>query len=146
MADAPSRATTLVKAGDIILSSTRPYLGAFTIVPAEYDGCICSSGFSLATGLLRNDIHKEFLLLFLKSEAGLKQMERRMTGGLYPAIVQDELEKVRIPFRSHNQQVNTVENYNREKARIRRELEEATRRAEKETAKIDRLLLAVSKS
>jgi restriction endonuclease S subunit len=145
VADAPSRATTLVKAGDIILSSTRPYLGAFTIIPPEYDGCVCSSGFALATGLLRDDIDKEFLLLFLRSEAGLKQMERRMTGGLYPAIVQDELEKIRVPFRPHGQQVKTVESYKLEKARIRRALEEAVRRAEKETTKIDRLLLAVSK-
>jgi hypothetical protein len=97
------------------------------------------------TGLLRDDIDKEFLLLFLRSEAGLKQMERRMTGGLYPAIVQDELEKIRVPFRPHGQQVKTVESYKVERARIRRELEEAMRCAEKETTKIDRLLLAVSK-
>lgn len=145
VANAPSRATTLVRAGDLVLSTTRPYLGAFAIVPPEYDGCVCSSGFALATGLLTDDMDKKYLLLFLQSEAGLKQMERRMTGGLYPAIVQDELEKVRVPSLPRDQQKQTVEQYERERARIHGELQEAMKRAREETAKIDRLLLAVAK-
>jgi type I restriction enzyme S subunit len=97
---APSRATTLIKEGDIIIATTRPYLGAFAVVPEKYNNCVCSSGFSLADSIKIPDIEKEFLLLFLKSPAGLRQMERRMTGGLYPAIVQDELEKILVPIPS----------------------------------------------
>jgi len=95
---APSRATTLIRAGDLLISTTRPYLGSFTIVPREYDNCVCTSGFALADSVDERRVDKRFLLYFLKSPAGLRQMERRMTGGLYPAIVQSELEKIRVPL------------------------------------------------
>ena len=98
VSNTPSRATTLIKEGDIIIATTRPYLGAFASVPQEYNNCVCSSGFALADKIKRSDIEKEFLLVFLKSPAGLRQMERRMTGGLYPAIVQEELEKILVPL------------------------------------------------
>jgi type I restriction enzyme, S subunit len=96
--NAPSRATTLIKEGDIILSTTRPYLGAFAIVCKRFDNCVCSSGFALIDWVNEKIIKKDFFLAFLKSQAGLRQLERRMTGGLYPAIVQDELNKIRIPI------------------------------------------------
>lgn len=95
--EAPSRATIMLRAGDLIISTTRPYLGSFALVPPEYDGCVCSSGFAVADSAKITDITKDFVLWFLKSPAGLRQMERRMTGGLYPAIVQSELEKILIP-------------------------------------------------
>jgi type I restriction enzyme S subunit len=95
---APSRATTLIRAGDIIISTTRPYLGAFAIVPPEYDNFVCTSGFAVADAVDEEQVDKRFLLHFLKGPAGLRQMERRMTGGLYPAIVQPELERIRLPL------------------------------------------------
>ena len=95
--EAPSRATTLVKDGDLIISTTRPYLGSFAIVNKRYNNCVCSSGFSLADSVKNDKLKKEFVLFFLKSPAGLRQMERRMSGGLYPAIVQSELEKILLP-------------------------------------------------
>ncbi len=107
--EAPSRATTLIRTGDLIISTTRPYLGAIAIVPKEFDGCVCSSGFALCSSTTSNDISLEFVFEFLKSAAGLRQMERRMTGGLYPAITQDELEKVRIPVPSRSSQGKFIE-------------------------------------
>lgn len=98
VAEAPSRATTLMRAGDLILSTTRPYLGGFALVPPEYDGAVCSSGFALCDQVDESRIDRDFLLAFLQSSIGLRQVERRMTGGLYPAIVQEELEKVPIPL------------------------------------------------
>jgi len=96
--NAPSRATTLVKEGDLIISTTRPYLGAFAIVDKSYDSCVCSSGFALIDYVNEKVINKNFLLAFLKSQAGLRQFQRRMTGGLYPAIVKDELMKIKVPI------------------------------------------------
>jgi type I restriction enzyme M protein len=141
--DAPSRATTLVQSGDIILSTTRPYLGAFALVSDQYNGCVCSSGFALATGLLTDQIDKGFLLRFLRSEAGLKQMERRMTGGLYPAIVQGELEKIRVPILDIELQKSIAERHERERERILNELEQAKMKARKEMDEIDKMLTTV---
>lgn len=142
--EAPSRATTLVKSGDIIISTTRPYLGAFAIVTDEYNDCVCSSGFSLATGLRRPDVEPEYLLLFLKSEAGLRQMERRMTGGLYPAIVQAELEKIKVPIPPIQIQKNVIKAVIEGRKRIKIELEKAKKKALDEMQSLDSLVLAVN--
>ena len=88
----------------LILSTTRPYLGAFARVPKKYDHCVCSSAFALADGLKTDRVIPDYLLLFLKGPAGLRQMERRMTGGLYPAIIQRELEQIIIPIPSKSNQ------------------------------------------
>jgi len=44
---APSRARRIVRENDVIMSTVRPYLKVFTIVPKEYDGQICSTGFTV---------------------------------------------------------------------------------------------------
>ncbi|MCV4803146.1 restriction endonuclease subunit S, partial [Escherichia coli] len=76
------------------------YLGAIAIVPEKYNNYICSSGFALATSTKLPHVDIRYVLFFLTSKAGLLQLERRMTGGLYPAIVQEELEKIKIPIPS----------------------------------------------
>ena len=129
MRKATSRATTLLKEGDIILSTTRPYLGAFAIVPKKYDGCVSSSGFALADGIKTEGIDKNFLLFFLKTSAGLRQFERRMTGGLYPAIVQSELEKIRVLLPPIDKQQKIVRQMEEGQANIAQEREKAGRLA-----------------
>lgn len=139
--DAPSRATSLVKAGDIILSTTRPYLGAFAIIQEKHDGFVCSSGFSLADSLKTTALKKEFILFFLKSPAGLRQLERRMSGGLYPAIVQSELEKILIPTPTLKIQKEVVAAYKKgleEIHRLRKESEEIKAQA---VARIEQMIL-----
>ena len=93
---APSRATQIVKEGDLIIGTTRPYLKKFAIVTNEYDNDICSSGFSII-GQSEN-YHLPFLHQFLKCTYGVEQLKNRMTGGLYPAITEPELKEIKIPF------------------------------------------------
>jgi restriction endonuclease S subunit len=138
---APSRATTLIKEGDILLSTTRPYLGAFTIVPQKYDGYVCSSGFSLSDNTKRKDIDKEFLLMFLKSAAGLRQMERRMTGGLYPAITQGELEKILVPLPPLELQQELVKNAKNGLLTISNSSEKIAQVSQKSEAELEALIL-----
>jgi len=95
--EAPSRATQIIKQGDILISTTRPYLAAFAKVDDSFDGCVASSGFSVIEKTTK-DLDRDYLLEFLKSYAGLKQLEQRMTGASYPAITQEELEKIKIPL------------------------------------------------
>ena len=73
------------------------YLAAFAKVGTNYDNCVASSGFSVIDKV-SSKLDKDFLLLFLKSFCGLKQFEQRMTGGSYPAITQEEMEKILIPL------------------------------------------------
>ncbi|MFQ5687755.1 MAG: restriction endonuclease subunit S [Candidatus Scalindua sp.] len=145
MNNAPSRATTLIKEGDIILSTTRPYLGAFTEVPSEYNNCVCSSGFALADKIKLSNIKKEYLLFFLKSPAGLRQMERRMTGGLYSAIVQEELEKIIIPIPHLKVQRGIIQNIKRKEMEIARERKAAERKTREIKQKIEALILGTKR-
>ncbi len=142
---APSRATTLIKKGDILLSKTRPYLGAFTIVPEEYDSCVCSSGFALADRVVHEGYDKEYILLFLKSKAGLLQMERRMTGGLYPAIVQDELEKIRIPLVPMSIQINIVSRYSEAQEEILKDRLNSEFRIKQITSDVNDMIKGIKK-
>jgi hypothetical protein len=93
---APSRAQCRVRRGDLLIATTRPYLAKFAIVPEKFDGAVCSSGFSVVRET-HPALDREYLLFFLRSPLGIRQMERRMSGGSYPAITQDELEKIMIP-------------------------------------------------
>jgi type I restriction enzyme S subunit len=143
--EAPSRATTLLKDGDVILATTRPYLGAFAIVPQKYNNCVCSSGFALADAIKIPDIEKEFLLLFLKSPAGLRQMERRMTGGLYPAIVQDELEKILVPIPPLKLQREIIQSVIEGCSKIQHEREASELKAREIKAEIEALILGTKR-
>ena len=143
--NAPSRATTLIKEGDIILSTTRPYLGAFTEVPSEYNNCVCSSGFALVDKIKLSNIEKEFLLFFLKSPAGLRQMERRMTGGLYPAIVQEELEKIIVPIPPLKVQRDIVQNIKKKEIEIAHEREAVERKTREIKDEIETLILGTKR-
>lgn len=141
--NAPSRATTLLKEGDIILSTTRPYLGAFAIVPMEYDGCVCSSGFAMADELKTTEVNKDFLLFFLKSSAGLRQLERRMTGGLYPAVVQGELEKIRVPLPPLTLQQKIVEEMKEKEMEIARERKKGEQLTAAVSQEVEEMILGV---
>jgi type I restriction enzyme S subunit len=46
VSEAPSRAQTIVRAGDIIVSNVRPNLNAVAKVDAVHDGAVCSSAFT----------------------------------------------------------------------------------------------------
>jgi restriction endonuclease S subunit len=92
--EAPSRARMVIKKGNIILSTTRPYRGAIAIVPDHLDNSICSTGFAV---IEPRGIDRYFLHSFLRSKFSLLQLEQRMTGSNYPAITIEELKKIKIP-------------------------------------------------
>ena len=95
--EAPSRAQMLLHTGDILVSTTRPYRGAIAIVPEELNNIIGSTGFAIIRDVQKG-IDRKYLFMILHSSLGLKQMEQRMSGGNYPAIVQTELQKIKIPL------------------------------------------------
>lgn len=93
--DAPSRAQMVIRENDIIVSTTRPYRGAIALVTKKFDAHICSTGFTIIRDI-KTEINRKYLLYFLHSNLGLKQMEQRMTGGNYPAILPEELLNIYI--------------------------------------------------
>jgi restriction endonuclease S subunit len=93
---APSRATQIIKTGDLIIGTTRPYLKRFAIVTEQFNNNIASSGFQVITP--SENYNLEYLLEYLKSDYGIKQFELFMTGALYPAITSKDLKKIKIPI------------------------------------------------
>lgn len=96
--NAPSRATQIVKSGDLIIGTTRPYLKRFAIVPEKYDQCICSSAFQVIKPSEKYNI--EFVYYFLQTKLAIIQFETYMTGALYPAINTSDLRQIKVPLPS----------------------------------------------
>jgi restriction endonuclease S subunit len=95
--EAPSRARRLVRQGDVLISTVRPNLKAFTLLKEIPDRAIASTGFAV----LRADVERilpEFLISVLRHEHAVSQMIGMMGKGAYPRINQSDVESVRIPL------------------------------------------------
>ncbi len=95
-AEAPSRARLIVRKDDILVSTTRPNRGAITLLRPKHDFHIASTGFAVIRDV--REVSKEYLLLLLRHQICLTQMEQRSSGGNYPAITLDELQNIQIPI------------------------------------------------
>lgn len=106
-ANAPSRARMIVRSGDILVSTTRPNRGAITLIQDSHNLHIGSTGFAVIRETVP-DISKPYLLHLLRHRLSLMQMERRSSGGNYPAITLDELQNIMIPIVNLNRQDEIV--------------------------------------
>lgn len=87
----------VLKAGDIVVSTTRPHRGAIAHIRDEDDGAIASTGFAVLREQLDPAVNRDFLLAALLSDCVLTQLLQRSSGGAYPAITPEELDRVYIP-------------------------------------------------
>ncbi len=94
--NAPSRARRVVHQNYIIMSTVRPYLKAFALVPREYNNQICSTGFAVLS--CKNEILPRYLLYTLFSKKVIDQCNKMMMGGQYPALNQSQVAKIEIPL------------------------------------------------
>ena len=100
--EAPSRARRIVRENDIIISTVRPYLRAFTIVRDSLDNMICSTGFAVIrpTG----DNVPEFLYQCTLSDWFLAQLSNKMVGSNYPAVNASDVKETLVPVPSSSEQ------------------------------------------
>lgn len=91
--EAPSRATSYVRAGDVITSSVRPIRRLSAIITQEQDGFVCSSGFVV---LQPCDVPAEVLLTYLRLPPLCELMDLHTSASLYPAISETDL--LALPF------------------------------------------------
>lgn len=94
--DAPSRARRLVHTNDILMSTVRPYLKGFAIVPSEYDNQVCSTGFAVLTP--KREILPKFVLFSLFTDILMEQYNRMMLGAHYPALTNEQVNSLKIPL------------------------------------------------
>ena len=96
---APSRARQCLKAGDVLVSMTRPNLNAVAIVPANLDGAIGSTGFHI---LRSKWMVPEYLYFLVQSHDFIEAMCAVVQGALYPAVRPRDINafEIRIPPRA----------------------------------------------
>lgn len=106
--EAPSRARKVVQYKDIIVSTCRPTRGAIAIVPRHLNDEICSTGFSVWRAK-QSYILPEYLHWALRLESTLEQFRKWSTGSSYPAILDEDVAKTKIPVPSLEHQREIVQ-------------------------------------
>jgi len=94
--DRPSRAQRIVQKNDILISTVRPYLQAFTKINNDKSNLICSTGFTVLRP--KNTIDANFLFFYSQSYSFNTNLIRMMEGMAYPAITSTVLSNTRIPY------------------------------------------------
>ena len=95
--DAPDRAKRLVTRGDVLISTVRPNLRAFTILTNVPERAIASTGFAV----LRpnpQQLLPDFLIYVVRDRNSVGQMVSMMGKGSYPSINQKDVASVQIPL------------------------------------------------
>ena len=82
--DAPSRARRLVREGDILVSTVRPYLRNFGRVRQAPDNLVASTGYAVIRP--SDDVDGDFLYQHILSDSFVGFLKPRMRGSSYPAV------------------------------------------------------------
>ena len=100
--EAPSRARKVVSGYDLIVSTCRPTRGAIAIVPENLHDQICSTAFSVLRA--KEGVNPLYLWFVLRLPSTLEQFRKWSTGSSYPAILDEDVLKTRIPVLPDNEQ------------------------------------------
>lgn len=94
---APSRARQLVRTNDILFATTRPYLLNIAQVKEILDGAIASTGFCVIRPRIEL-LNPDFAFLAVTSEDFVEEVLVRQKGATYPAVSNEEILNLSIPF------------------------------------------------
>ncbi|WP_150109961.1 type I restriction-modification system subunit M/S [Crystallibacter crystallopoietes] len=93
---APSRARRLVRTGDVLFATVRPYLRGHAVVTEEWNEAIASTGFAVLRPPV--GVNPYYLLLMLMSPSIAQQSITVMKGAHYPALKLEHVKRLRIPY------------------------------------------------
>lgn len=96
--EAPSRARKVVRAFDVIVSTCRPTRGAIAVVSEGLHNHIASTAFSIVRA--KDGVNPFYLHYALRLPSTLEQFRKWSTGSSYPAILDEDVKKTRIPLPS----------------------------------------------
>jgi type I restriction enzyme S subunit len=96
ISDKPSRAQRIIKRGDIVVSTVRPYLKGFALVNDERENLVCSTGFAVIRCNDKSDTI--FLFNYIKSKLFEEQLFKQMEGMAYPAVTSSDVANVLLPY------------------------------------------------
>ena len=106
--EAPGRARRVIRSQDVLVSTVRPYLKGFALVPAFLDGEIASTGFAV---LRANP--KKALAGYIWAIVGMNNfvdyLMNRATGSSYPAVRPDDVASFEFNLPQLDEQKRIVE-------------------------------------
>lgn len=105
--EASSRARQVIRAGDVLVSTTRPNLNAVALVPRELDDQIASTGFCVLRPLPTLD--GEFLFAFVQAREFVRKLSDLVKGALYPAVTDAQVRAQMIPLPPQDEQRRIAE-------------------------------------
>lgn len=104
--DAPTRARQWVRAGDVLVSLTRPNLNAVACVGRDLDGAVASTGFDV---LRPFGVRPEWLFFRVQSNEFVTDVCEDLQGVVYPAIRPDDVRRHELPVPPLSEQRRIVE-------------------------------------
>ena len=105
LSQAPSRAKQVLRAGDVLVSMTRPNLNAVALVPQHLDGAIGSTGFHV---LRSTWLNPGFLFATVQTQEFIDAMSAVVQGALYPAVRPRDIDAYELSFETPAQQTRIV--------------------------------------
>jgi len=94
--NAPSRARQVIRANDVIVSTTRPNLNAVAMVPFSLDNQICSTGFCVLRP--NADLSPYYLFFFVRTANFVESLTNLVKGALYPAVTDGQVKSQLMPL------------------------------------------------
>lgn len=104
--EAPSRARQNLKAGDVLVSMTRPNLNAVALVPQALEGSVGSTGFDV---LRTRAVNPRWLYCFVQTSGFIHAMSSKVLGALYPAVRPKDIRDYPLPLAPLPEQRRIVE-------------------------------------
>ena len=92
--DAPSRARRVVREGDILVSTVRPYLRNFARVREAPDNLVVSTGYAVVRP--GDGVDGRFLYQHILSSGFVEYLKPRMSGSNYPAVTAHDVKAYRL--------------------------------------------------
>ena len=115
IAKVPSRARQILKAGDVLVSMTRPNLNAVAIVPHDLDGAIGSTGFHV---LRAQDNEPGYLFYAAQTPMFIDAMCQKVQGALYPAVRPKDITAFPVPRITRSEQRRIVAEIEKQFSRL----------------------------
>ncbi len=116
--EAPSRARQVIRAGDVIVATTRPNLNAVALVPHELDNQICSTGFCVLRS--KPDLAPDYLFAFVQTTDFVQSLSDLVKGALYPAVTDKQVRTQFIPLPPLSEQKRIAAILNEQMAAVER--------------------------
>ncbi|MDD5566764.1 MAG: restriction endonuclease subunit S [Patescibacteria group bacterium] len=126
---APSRARKLVKEGDTIFATTRPYLRNIAYVTKELSGSVASTGFCVIRSKSRS-MDPRYLFQVVTSSPFVDKVSSFQKGATYPAVADSVIfdQNILLPPLSEQQKIVARLDALSEKIRKLKELQQQTKR------------------